>query len=235
MENLEPKNKILIADDSEEIREILSILLIGAGYEVITASNGIEAVELVDEQVTLIILDVNMPEKSGFLACSEIRKKSFAPILFLTARANESDKTMGFLAGGDDYLSKPFSNSELLLRVKALIRRYFHYGQRPIEKSPAVLYISDLELNTETKHAVKNGREIVLTSTEYNILFLLASNRKKIFSMENLYQSIWQDSPMGTSDNAIMVHIKNLRKKIEDNPRDPKYIKTAWGKGYYVD
>lgn len=235
MDNLESKNKILIADDSEEIREILSILLIGAGYQVITALDGKEAIEKVDDSVTLIILDVNMPEKSGFLACSEIRKKSFVPILFLTARTHESDKTMGFLAGGDDYISKPFSNSELLLRVKALIRRYSHYGSCTIEEPKTLLCIFDLELNTDTKQVTKNGKQILLTSTEYNILFLLASNRKKVFSMENLYNSIWQDVPMSTSDNAIMVHIKNLRKKIEDNPRNPKYIKTAWGKGYYVD
>ncbi len=235
MNGLGIKNKILVADDDAEICEILSILLTGDGYEVVVASDGKEAVEKADDTIELIILDVNMPEKSGFLACSEIRKKTLAPILFLTARTQESDKTMGFSAGGDDYISKPFSNAELLLRVKALIRRCSQYGSFSAKKQETVLYIHDLELNTDTKTLSKDGNAILLTSTEYEILELLAKNRKKIFSMENIYQSIWEDSYMGSSDNAIMVHIKNLRKKIEENPRTPKYIKTAWGKGYYVD
>ncbi|MBE5962766.1 MAG: response regulator transcription factor [Lachnospiraceae bacterium] len=235
MGDLQARNKILVADDDAEIREILSILLMGDGYEVITAADGKEAVEKADDTVSLIILDVNMPEKSGFLACSEIRKKTFAPILFLTARTQESDKTMGFSAGGDDYISKPFSNAELLLRVKALIRRCSQYGGYAKNSERDKLYIHDLELNTDTKTVRKNGEVILLTSTEYEILELLAKNAKKIFSMENIYNSIWKDSYMGTSDNAIMVHIKNLRRKIEVNPRNPEYLKTAWGKGYYVD
>lgn len=233
MDNL--KNKILVADDGEEIREILTILLTGDGYEVVTASNGAEAVEKADDSFTLIILDVNMPEKSGFFACSEIRNKTLAPILFLTARTQESDKAMGFSAGGDDYISKPFSNSELLLRVKALIRRYCQYGNKAAIESKKIIKIDDLEINTEEKSVSKNGKKIPLTSTEYDILELLASNRKKVFSMENIYNSIWDDSYMAVSDNAIMVHIKNLRKKIEDNPRNPIYLKTSWGKGYYIE
>lgn len=235
MRNLRPKNKILVADDDAEIREILTILLGGEGYEVILASDGKEAVEKADETISLIILDVNMPEKSGFLACADIRKKTLAPILFLTARTQESDKLMGYSAGGDDYISKPFSNAELLLRVKALIRRCSQYGGYEVSTPKTVLSIHDLELNTDTKTVKKGEIIIILTSTEYEILELLASNPKKIFTMENIYSSIWGDSYMGASDNAIMVHIKNLRKKIEDSPRNPKYIKTAWGKGYYVD
>lgn len=235
MGDLQEKNKILVADDDAEIREILSILLSGDGYEVITAADGKQAVEKADDTVSLIILDVNMPEKSGFLACADIRKKTFAPILFLTARTQESDKTMGFSAGGDDYISKPFSNAELLLRVKALIRRCSQYGGYVKNRETHKLYIHDLEVNTDTKTVRKNGEVILLTSTEYEILELLAKNAKKIFSMENIYNSIWKDSYMGASDNAIMVHIKNLRRKIEENPRNPEYLKTAWGKGYYVD
>ena len=233
MDFIHKTQKILIADDDAEILEILSILLSGDGYD-ITTSNGDEVVSLADESFSLIVLDVNMPKLSGFLACSEIRKKTMAPILFLTARTQESDKAIGFSAGGDDYLSKPFSNAEFLMRVKALIRRYSQYGSIPTQQSNPILLVSDMVINTDEKTVSVDGVLIPLTSTEYDILELLALNRKKIFSMENIYSSIWNDSYIGASDNAIMVHIKNLRKKIEKNPKEPKYIKTAWGRGYYI-
>lgn len=235
MTTVDDSRKILVADDNEEILEILSILLSGDGYQVVTASDGAEAIALADDSFSLIVLDVNMPKLSGFLACSEIRKKTLAPILFLTARTQESDKAMGFSAGGDDYLAKPFSNAEFLMRAKALVRRYSQYGSAPAAKTSPVLYLSDLVIDTDTKTVTLGGERVALTSTEYDILELLAMNRKKIFSMENLYNSIWPDDYAGVSDNAIMVHIKNLRKKLEKNPKEPKYIKTAWGKGYYVD
>ncbi|BBK78065.1 response regulator transcription factor [Clostridium butyricum] len=234
MDFIHKTQKILIADDDAEILEILSILLSGDGYDITTASNGDEVVSLADESFSLIVLDVNMPKLSGFLACSEIRKKTMAPILFLTARTQESDKAIGFSAGGDDYLSKPFSNAEFLMRVKALIRRYSQYGSIPTQQSNPILLVSDMVINTDEKTVSVDGVLIPLTSTEYDILELLALNRKKIFSMENIYSSIWNDSYIGASDNAIMVHIKNLRKKIEKNPKEPKYIKTAWGRGYYI-
>ena len=234
MDFIHKTQKILIADDDAEILEILSILLSGDGYDITTASNGDEAVSLADESFSLIVLDVNMPKLSGFLACSEIRKKTMAPILFLTARTQESDKAIGFSAGGDDYLSKPFSNAEFLMRVKALIRRYSQYGSIATQQSNPILLVSDMVINTDEKTVSVDGVLIPLTSTEYDILELLALNRKKIFSMENIYSSIWNDSYIGASDNAIMVHIKNLRKKIEKNPKEPKYIKTAWGRGYYI-
>ena len=234
MDFIHKTQKILIADDDAEILEILSILLSGDGYDITTASNGDEVVSLADESFSLIVLDVNMPKLSGFLACSEIRKKTMAPILFLTARTQESDKAIGFSAGGDDYLSKPFSNAEFLMRVKALIRRYSQYGSIPTQQSNPILLVSYMVINTDEKTVSVDGVLIPLTSTEYDILELLALNRKKIFSMENIYSSIWNDSYIGASDNAIMVHIKNLRKKIEKNPKEPKYIKTAWGRGYYI-
>lgn len=235
MATLNSGNKILVADDDNEILEILSILLTGDGYHVTTASDGAEVVALADDSFSLIVLDVNMPKLSGFLACSEIRKKTMAPILFLTARTQESDKAIGFSAGGDDYLSKPFSNAEFLMRVKALIRRYSQYGSIFAARVSPVLCVSELLVDTDTKTVTLKGIRVPLTSTEYDILELLISNRKKVFSMENLYSSIWKYSYMGTSDNAIMVHIKNLRKKLEENPKEPQYIKTAWGKGYYID
>ena len=231
---MDKKVRILVADDSEDIIEILEILLGGEGYEVITARDGNEAVQKTDDTIDLIILDVNMPYKSGFIASSEIRKKTMAPILFLSARAQESDKTMGFSAGGDDYISKPFSNSELLLRIKSLLRRCYQYQASKVIANN-IVEIGDLKVNVDSETVTINGENIILTHTEYKILELLITNRKKIFSMDNIYDSIWGDYMGTVGDNAVMVHIKNLRKKIEKDARNPKYIKTAWGKGYYVD
>lgn len=225
-------NKILVADDDDEIRGILSILLEGEGYQVVMACNGEEAVSKADESIDFIILDVSMPQKSGFLAASQIRKKSLAPILFLTAHSGESDKTMGFSAGGDDYLTKPFSNAELLLRVKALLRRYHIYQPQKVVNSPEIK-IGELSVDTETQVVLREGQQIMLTHTEYKILELLITHRKKIFSIDNIFESVWGEDAVG--DNAVMVHVKNLRKKIEKDNRNPQYIKTAWGKGYYID
>lgn len=225
-------NKILIADDDYEIRQILEILLTGEGYEVVTAENGNEAVEKVDDTIDLVVLDVDMPGKSGFIAGMEIRKKSFVPLLFLTAYSQDSDKTMGYSVGGDDYVTKPFSNSELLLKIKALLRRYQVYQPQAMTRT-STIEIQGLSVDTETQTVVCEGKSIGLTHTEYKILELLITNRKKIFSIEHIYNSVWQEEAV--ADSAVMVHVKNLRKKIEADTRNPKYIKTAWGKGYYID
>lgn len=229
------KNKILVADDNQDIRQILQILLSGDGYDVVMACDGEEAINLMDESIGLVILDVDMPKKSGIVACSEIRKKSFAPILFLTAYGQESDKTMGFSAGGDDYLTKPFSNSELLLRVKALMRRAYQYHFLNSTRNEPIIVIDGLTVDLDSTRVLIDGEEVSLTTTEYEILKLLITHRKKIFSMEQIYQSIWNDSGQVIGDNAVMVHVRNLRKKIEKDSRNPRYIKTSWGKGYYVD
>ena len=226
------QTRLLIADDDNDIRQILEILFTGEGYEVIEARNGVEAVELTDSSIDLIILDVNMPGKSGFIASSEIRKKTLAPILFLTAYSQESDKTMGYSAGGDDYITKPFSNSELLLKVKALLRRYQVYQPHP-KSIVSKIELNGLTVDTQTEEVWLNKTLISLTHTEYKILELLITNRKKIFSIDHIYSVIWNDDVVG--DSAVMVHIKNLRKKIETDTRNPNHIKTAWGKGYYID
>ncbi len=233
--NEEGKNRILIADDSEEIREIIEILLTGEGYEVVTAKNGQEAIDLTDDTIDLFILDVVMPVKSGFRACVEIRNKTTAPILFLTAKAQDSDKTMGFSSGGDDYLAKPFSYAELISRVKSLLRRYFVYqGKAPITCSTK-LSAGDLTLDTNTKQVYLKEKEIFLTDIEYQMLSLLLRNRKKVFSAADLYEQIWQEPYFYSANNTVMVHIRNLRKKIESDPQNPLYLKTVWGKGYYID
>lgn len=233
------KAKILIADDEKEIRDIVKMLLEGEGYEVTAAADGQEALSLADASVDLYILDVNMPKLSGFGAAAEIRKHYYAPILFLTAYSGESDKVMGFSVGGDDYLVKPFSNMELLLRVRAHLRRAKDYGPASVpeaaerEEWPGIIHYKDLRLDLDRQSVEKDGEVIVLTYTEFKILELFLTHRKKIFSMDNIYQSVWEDEAVG--DGTIMVHIKNLRKKLKDNSRNPEYIKTAWGKGYYVD
>nr|WP_300004075.1 response regulator transcription factor [Tissierella sp.] len=185
------ENKILIADDDYEIREILEILFVGDGYEVITARDGDEAVEKTDQTIDLVILDVDMPGKSGFIAAREIRKKSFVPILFLTAYSQDSEKTMGYSAGGDDYMTKPFSNSELLLKVKALLRRSQVY-QPQTKADLSKIEIQDLSVDTQTQTVMLGDAIISLTHTEYKILELLITNRKKIFSIEHFYTSIWE-------------------------------------------
>lgn len=230
--NFDKHKKILVADDDQEIREILNILLSGEHFEVVMACDGEEAVALVNEEIDLIILDVSMPKKSGFVVATEIRKKTLAPILFLTAHSQESDKTMGFSAGGDDYITKPFSNSELLLRVKALLRRYHIYQPRAMNQSSKII-IGELSIDLETETVMRRDECIRLTHTEYKILELLITHRKKIFSIDHIFNHVWKEEAVG--DNAVMAHVKNLRKKIEDDNKNPQYIKTAWGKGYYID
>ena len=227
------KNCILIADDEKEIRDILHLLLSSEGYEVIVVTNGSEAVRSAREDIDLYILDVNMPEMSGFVAASEIRKTYDSPIIFLTAYSSESDKVMGFSVGADDYIVKPFSNMELLMRTKAILRRRVASAPSAPVPSSSQLAIQDLILDLDQQTILRGGEPIVLTYTEFKILELLASNRKKIFSLDHIYNTVWKEEAV--SDSAIMVHIKNLRKKLGDDSRNPKYIKTAWGRGYYVD
>lgn len=228
------KKLILIADDEKEIRDILTLLLTSNGYAVETAEDGQSAIDSASEDIDLYILDVNMPGLSGIMAAAEIRKSYDAPIIFLTAYSSESDKVMGFSVGADDYIVKPFSNVELLMRVKAILKRSPAYTVSPPTcRDTNQLTFQDVVLNLDSQSFIKNGETIALTYTEFKILELLASHKKKIYSLENIYQSIWDDNAVG--DSAIMVHIKNIRKKLGDNSRNPTYIKTAWGRGYYID
>ena len=225
------KQTILIADDDPEIRQILQLLLTSQGYDVTAAEDGLQAQEKAAADIDLYILDVNMPGQSGLMAAATIRQQFDAPIIFLTAYSSESDKVMGFSVGADDYIVKPFSSAELLLRVKAVLRR------TAVQSAPAQqanqLQIQDILLDLDSQSVRKDGQTIALTYTEFKILELLASHRKKIYSLENIYSSIWNDNAVG--DGAIMVHIKNIRKKLGDASKNPTYIKTAWGKGYYID
>lgn len=246
--------RILIADDEKEILDVLEMLLTENGYEVVRADNGRQALEYPPEDVDLYILDVNMPEMSGFAAGSEIRRCWDTPIVFLTAYSGESDKYLGFSAGADDYIVKPFSNTELLMRVKAILRRTMGRttagssgvtaaGETSVpgdaggatgrdETSDTIAY-KDLLLDMDA-HVLRKGDQLIkLTYTEFRILELFLTNRGKIFSPENIYSSVWEEDAVG--DETIMVHIKNIRRKLGDSSRSPKYVKTAWGRGYYVD
>lgn len=227
--------RILFADDDPEIREVVRILLESEGYEVVEAADAPQAVALADESVDLILLDVMMPGGSGYTACREIRQKSAAPILFLTAKSQDSDKTMGFSAGGDDYLAKPFSYNELLARVKALLRRYTVYGAKPAQPVSTTLTAHGVSVDTAVNQVSKNGQELQLTDIEYRILLLLLRSRGKIFSAQNIYESVWNEPYFLSSNNTVMVHIRNLRRKLGDDPAEPEVVKTVWGKGYRVE
>ena len=227
--------RILIADDNEEIREFVGVLLESEGYEIIEATNGEEAVQKTDDSVDLIILDVMMPVKSGFKACMEIRNKTKAPILFLTAKTKDSDKSLGFSLGGDDYLSKPFSYTELISRVKALLRRYYVYQGKETDQDNSFLRIGDMKISTVANQVFIGEEEVFLTDIEYRILVLMSKNKGKIFSAQNLYESIWQEPYLYSSNNTVMVHIKNIRKKLGDDTQNPKIIKTIWGRGYRIE
>ena len=227
-------NKILIVDDDREIRDVLRILLTSEHFEVAEAGSGEEALRYLDEhsgQVDLVILDVMMEGMSGYQVCLRLREKWNVPVLFLTAKSKESDLTMGYSSGGDDYLVKPFSYPELLARVKGLMRRYQVYRGKP-EQAREEAEWGGLRVGLTGNMVWLNDREVDLTDTEWRILRLLIQNQGKIFSMENLYESVWQETYFPSSSNTVMVHIRRLREKIETDPRHPEYIKTVWGKGY---
>mgnify|MGYP004668237805 FL=1 len=226
---------IMIADDDPDIREVVRILLESEGFRIVEAVDGDDAVSKIDPAIDLYILDVMMPGKSGYQVCRAIRAASTAPILFLTAKSQDGDKSMGFSSGGDDYLPKPFSYTELTARVKALLRRYYVYRGKESEESKEKIVIHDLVIDRQTCEVRLAGAEVQLTDIEYRMLLLMAENRRKVFSAQNLYESIWNEPYFYSCNNTIMVHIRNLRRKIEPDPDNPQYIKTVWGKGYRID
>lgn len=227
--------KILIIEDDADIREGVRILLEGEGYAVSEAENGRKGLELLGEEPDLVILDVMMPGMSGLKTCEEIRKVSYVPVLFLTAKSQESDKLIGLMAGGDDYLPKPFSYSELLGRVKALVRRWKVYrGKEETEQEPEDKYIelAGIQVNEDFNEVRVRGRTVEMSDIEYHILLLMMKYPGKIFSAQNLYESIWNEPYFYNCNSTVMVHIRRLRVKIEEDPQNPKLIMTVWGKGY---
>ncbi|MBQ6819694.1 MAG: response regulator transcription factor [Clostridium sp.] len=233
------KEKILIVDDEKEIRDLIEIYLKGEGYRVIKAENGEEALNILESNdIDLIVLDVMMPKVNGIDTCLKIREEREMPIIMLSAKSEDIDKILGLNTGADDYLTKPFNPLELVARIKSQLRRYKKFSNGNIveikDKKDKILEIDELIINLETHEIFKCGAEIKLTPTEFDILVLLAGNRGKVFSIENIYSSVWKQEFM-QSDNTVMVHIRKIREKIEDNPRSPKYIKTVWGVGYKIE
>ena len=229
--------KILVVDDNEEIRNILHILLESEGYIIIEAPDGETALTLVDDTIDLIILDIMMPGISGLDVCKKIRESYQMPILFLTAKGTDSDKSLGLLIGADDYLSKPFSHSELTARVKSMLRRYYVYKGK--EATPNGNYFTyDIFKVAKDRNEVfitsSTGEqtEIDLSELEYQILRLLIESPGRVFPAQLIYESIWNEPYFYSSNATIMVHIRNLRTKIEDDPSKPTHLLTVWGKGY---
>ena len=226
---------ILIVDDDADIREGLRILLSGEHYMILEADSGAQALARMSDTVDLVILDIMMPGMSGLHVCEEIRKRSAVPILFLTAKAQESDKLMGLVAGGDDYLAKPFSYAELMGRVKALLRRYCVYrgkAQAGALSRDNMLSARGIKISLDYNQVWVRGKEVELTDLEYKILRLLMQNPQRIFSTQNIYESVWGEPYFYISNGTVMVHIRKLRVKIEADPQNPRCLKTVWGKGY---
>ena len=225
--------RILVVDDEADIRRIIRSLLESRGYRVLEAPNGRLAVETIRKEpdVDLILLDIMMPELSGIEASREIRRLSSAPILFLTARTQEQDKLEAYSSGGDDYLAKPFSHGELLMKVDSLLRRYRVYKGKVTGKQLK----SDVVLDEENRRILRGGEALELTETEYSILQFLADHRGSVVSVAQIYEGVWHEKYMPASNNTVMVHIVNLRKKLEDDPANPRLIRTIWGKGYQID
>lgn len=225
--------KILLIEDDQDIREGVRILLESESYAVTEADSGVAGLRLLTGDTDLVILDVMMPGMSGLKTCEEIRKTSYVPILFLTAKAQESDKLIGLMAGGDDYLAKPFSYAELLGRVKALLRRYQVYrGKAGAGRTDRYLEAAGLRVNLDFNQVFADGEEKELSTIEYKLLLLMMQHPRRIFSAQQLYESIWEEPYFYTCSNTVMVHISKLRAKIEQDPQRPRRIATVWGKGY---
>ena len=228
--------RILIADDEIEIRKVLRLLLENAGHTIVEAADGARAVESVrvDREIDLCIMDIMMPNMSGIEATKKIREFSAVPVLFLTARSLESDKEQAYSGGGDDYLVKPFSSRELLMKVEALTRRYTSYSAK--ESSGEVIRLwGGVVLMPELREVTKNGSLIDIRDKEMDILIFLAQNRGRVISQSELYEGVWGEIPLQSAGNTITVHILSLRRKLEDDPSSPKIIRTVWGKGYQID
>lgn len=229
------KETILIVDDEKEIRNLIGIYLENEGYNIIKASDGNEAIKILkNQEVHLIILDVMMPNMDGMETCMKIRENKNMPIIMLSAKSEDIDKIMGLTTGADDYITKPFNPLELIARVKSQIRRYTKLNNTAISVDLNIIEIDDLIINLST-HEVKIGKKSVnLTRREFDILELLAKNRGIVFSTEKIYEMVWKEE-FFQSDNTVMVHIRKIREKIEENSRKPKYIKTVWGVGYKIE
>ena len=225
---------ILVCDDDKEIVEAIEIYLQQEGYQILKAYDGEQALAVLKEnEVHLLIIDVMMPKLDGIRATLKIREESSIPIIILSAKSEDSDKILGLNVGADDYISKPFNPLELVARVKSQLRRYTKLGNAA-ESSQAVYTVGGLMINDDLKEVSVDGEVVKLTPIEYNILLLLVKNQGKVFSIDQIYENIWNEYAIG-ADNTVAVHIRHIREKIEINPKEPRYLKVVWGVGYKVE
>lgn len=226
---------ILVCDDDKEIVDAIDIYLSQEGYHILKAYDGLQAIEIMKkEEVHLILLDIMMPNLDGIRATRKIRETSSVPIIMLSAKSEDVDKILGLNIGADDYITKPFNPLELIARVKSQLRRYTQLGNLATEEKEAVYVCGGLVVNDDLKTVTVDGEPVKLTPIEYNILVLLIKNQGKVFSIEQIYENIWNEEVIG-ADNTVAVHIRHIREKIEINPREPRYLKVVWGIGYKIE
>lgn len=226
---------ILVCDDDKEIVKAISIYLEKEGYKVIKAYNGDEAIKIANENlIHLIILDIMMPKKDGLETLKEIRAEKSIPVIMLSAKSEDEDKIKGLNLGADDYVTKPFNPLELIARVNSSIRRYTKLGNIETEEKQNFFQTGDLVINDDKKIVYVDEKEVKLTPTEYNILKFLTKNKGNVYSIEQIYENVWEDEAFG-AENIIAVHIRHIREKIEINPKEPKYLKVIWGIGYKIE
>ena len=226
---------ILVCDDDKEIVEAIEIYLSQEGYHVMKAYDGAEALKLLEtENVHLLVLDVMMPKLDGIRATLKIRENNSIPIIILSAKSEDADKILGLNVGADDYVTKPFNPLELVARVKSQLRRSTQLGGTVKEKSEEVYEVGGLAINHDLKEVTVDGEVVKLTPIEYNILLLLMKNQGRVFSIDQIYESIWNEDAIG-ADNTVAVHIRHIREKIEINPKEPRYLKVVWGVGYKIE
>ena len=227
--------KILVCDDDKEIVEAIEIYLTQDGHQVLEAYDGIEAVEILKkESVDLLIMDIMMPRMDGIRATLKIREKHNIPIIILSAKSEDADKILGLNIGADDYITKPFNPLVLVARVKSHLRRYMRLGSTAIKESEAIYTVGGLAINDDLKEVTVDGEPVKLTPIEYNILLLLVKHQGKVFSIDQIYENIWNENAVGV-DNTVAVHIRHIREKIEINPKEPRYLKVVWGVGYKIE
>ena len=225
---------ILICDDQKDIVNALKIYLAPEGYRLFEACTGAEALKIVKEQdIHLVLLDIMMPQMDGITATAKIREFSNVPIILLTAKSETEDKVLGLNVGADDYVTKPFVPVEVLARVRSQLRRYDRLGAKPAENAGQIAN-GGIVLDDGSKTVTVDGDQVSLTPIEYDILKLLMEHPGKVFSTRVIYETVWQENPFG-SENAVAVHIRHLREKIEINPSEPRYIKVVWGRGYKME
>jgi len=225
---------ILVCDDDKEIVDAIEIYLQQEGYQIYKAYDGEQAIKVLKEMnIQLLIIDIMMPRLDGIHATLKIREFSSVPIIFLSAKSEDTDKILGLNMGADDYITKPFNPLELVARVKSNLRRYTQLGSLNVENN-ALYQVGGLCMNDDTKEVTVDGEPVKLTPIEYNILFLLVKNQGKVFSIDQIYENIWNEKAIG-ADNTVAVHIRHIREKIEINPKEPRYLKVVWGVGYKVE